>query len=211
MTACGLCEREQHGDGYLCPGCTKGTVERLDALPRLYVALAAFLQPARGGGGGPVVAAVEARLPCDESVFSLRGPGGMVGVLEDWRSALHVDLDWSQPRPRGTFEQRVTAAAGALRLNMLWIAESWPAADTFAQEIRGLHRSATSVVAPQSRTGIRLGYCPAVYEDGVICGSVLRLPPGESVVICRWCGATYPPGAWLALASAQDALTMEAS
>lgn len=207
---CELCERDRNGDGYLCPGCAKATVEHLDELPRLYVALAAFLQPARRPGTSTSITAVEARLPCDEAVFSLRGPGGMVGVLEDWRSALHVDLEWSQPQPRGTFEERVAKAAGALRLNMLWIAESWPMAGTFAQEIRDLRRSATSVVAPQSRPGIRLGYCPAVYEDGVICGSVLRLPPGESVVICRWCGAAYPPGTWPALASAQDALEQEA-
>lgn len=92
---CELCGRELHGDAraYLCPGCTRATAEQLQAMPGLYATLEAFLAPGRrGGGGGGRVARTEAPLPVCEPVLDLRGPGGIVGILEGWRSALHETL-----------------------------------------------------------------------------------------------------------------------
>lgn len=206
MTAsCGLCERELHGaaQAYLCPGCTRATGERLDRMPKLYDALAAFLQPS---GRRPELGrtqGVEAPLPVAEPVLNLRGPGGIVGVLEDWRSAMHADLGWSEPRPRGSVGERISAAAAGLHTNVLWIASSWPLAGAFAEELRDLERSVLSVVSPPERT-IRLGICPARDGDGVVCGAVLRVLPGVAEVRCRWCGAVYPPSSWLELARAQE-------
>ncbi|WJD99746.1 hypothetical protein [Streptomyces antimycoticus] len=202
---CLLCECELHCDAqaYLCPGCTRATGERLDRMPKLYAALAAFLQPS---GRRPELGrtqGVEAPLPVAEPVLNLRGPGGIVGVLEDWRSALHADLGWSEPRPRGSIEERIGAAAFGLHTNVLWIGSSWPMAGAFAEEIRGLARSVLSVVNPPERT-IRLGNCTATLEDDAACGAVLRVPPGVAEVRCRWCGAVYPPSSWLELARAQE-------
>jgi hypothetical protein len=203
--SCGLCERELRGDQaehHLCSRCARAAAERLERMPRLYDALAAFLQPS---GRRPELGRTprdEAPLPLSEPVLSLRGPGGIVGVLEDWHTALWADLGWGEPRRPSSIGARVGAAAAALGTNLLWIASSWPAAGDFARELRNLEAEVLSIVDPPERT-VRLGHCPAVYEDGVICGAVLRVPPGAADVHCRWCGATYPPGAWLSLAAAQ--------
>jgi hypothetical protein len=199
--ACGLCERDlEHG--YLCPGCTLGTARRLDRMPRLYEALAAFLHP---GGRRPELGRsrpAEAPMPIAEPAFNLRGPGGIVGVLEDWRSAMQADRGWGEPVREGGTERRVTVAARALAMNLEWIAASWPMAGPFAEEIRGLERDVASIVNPPERS-LRLGNCPAVYEDGVVCGAVLRVPAGTAKVECRWCGCEYPPSTWLELRSLQ--------
>lgn len=202
MTAsCGLCERDlEHG--YLCPGCALGTAQRLDRMPRLYEALAAFLQPSgrrpEFGRSRPA----EAPLPISEPVFNLRGPGGMVGVLEDWRSAMQADRGWGEPAVEGSVERRIVVAARALAINLEWIAASWPMAGAFAEEIRDVEWDVASIVNPPERS-LRLGNCPAVYEDGVVCGAVLRVPAGTAKVECRWCGTAYPPETWLELRNLQ--------
>ena len=201
MTAsCGLCERHlEHG--YLCPGCTLATAKRLERMPRMYEALAAFLQP---GGRRPEMGrtrAVEATLPVSEPVFNLRGPGGIVGVLEDWRSAMQADRGWGQPAAGGTIERRILVAARALSINLDWIAAAWPMAGSFAEEIRDLAGSVASIVNPPEPSW-RLGRCPAV-NGGEVCGAVLRVPAGTAEVVCSWCGVHYPPESWADLKAAQ--------
>ncbi|MFD9221480.1 hypothetical protein ACFWDI_16090 [Streptomyces sp. NPDC060064] len=211
--SCGLCERDLQ-DGYLCPGCTLGTAKRLDRAPLLYTALAAFLHP---GGRRPELGRstrVHAPLPIAEPVLNLRGPGGIVGILEDWRSAMQADRGWGQPAVRGDTEARIRAAARGLGMNLEWIAASWPMAGAFAEELRDLERSVLSIVSPPDAS-LRLGNCPAVFEDGVVCGAVLRVPSGTTKVECKWCNTAYPPESWLALAANQwddqDAQQKEAS
>lgn len=199
--SCGLCERHlEHG--YLCGGCTLGTARRLDRMPQLYAGLAAFLHP---GGRRPEygrTSPAEAPLPVSEPVFNLRGPGGIVGILEDWRSAMQADRGWGEPAITGTTERRIAVAARALSINLDWIASSWPMAGAFAEEIRDLERDVASIVNPPTPS-IRLGNCPAVYEGGVVCGAVLRVPQGTAKVECRWCGCEYPPETWLQLRELQ--------
>ncbi|MFE8944520.1 hypothetical protein [Streptomyces sp. NPDC007856] len=199
MNPCGLCERDlEHG--YLCPGCARATARHLDRMPRMYDALAAFLHP---GGRRPELGRarpVEAPLPIAEPAFNLRGPGGIVGILEDWRSAMQSDRGWGEPATTGDTPRRVAVAARALSINLDWIAASWPMAGAFAEEIRDLVRDVTSIVNPPEPS-LRLGNCPAVFEDGVVCGAVLRVPHGTAKVECQWCNTVYPPETWLVLAS----------
>lgn len=208
---CELCGRDLHADAraYLCPGCTRGTDERLDALPGLYDELAAHL-PRGQRTTGPTASGGrhEAPMPVSENVLTLRGPGGILGIVEDWREALHADLGWTRPEPRGTFEERLVASVAGLRVNLLWIASSWPAAGAFAEEIRDLVDSVRSIVDPPERT-IRIGHCPAVHEDGAQCGSPLRALPGDAEIRCRWCGAVYLESTWLSLRAAQDTITVK--
>lgn len=201
---CQLCERNET-EGYLCPGCTLRIARTLDRMPRLYEALAAFLQP---GGRRPELgrtAPAEPPLPLSEPVVSLRGPGGIVGVLEDWRSAMQADRGWGQPVLAGSTERRVTVAARALSINLDWIAAAWPMAGAFAEEVRGLERDVASIVNPRDPKDRprRLGYCPTLLDE-VLCGAVVALLPGRTSVSCSWCGAEWPPEKWLALAQAQD-------
>lgn len=205
MTACQLCDRALYGDHaehYLCPGCTRATSSRLDRIPKLHRALAAFLTPTPRRPEQIATHTAEAPLPVREPVLDLRGPGGIVGVLEDWRNALHHDLGWTPPTARGTIEDRVTAAARGLRDNTLWIATSWPPAGDLAREIRDLEATAISVVNPPEKT-LRLGHCTTPGADGTRCGAVLRAPAGTTDVRCPWCRTHYPPETWLALRANQ--------
>jgi len=200
--SCGLCERQLE-QGYLCSGCTLGTTRRLDRMPKLYEALAAFLRP---GGRRPELGRsrpAEAPLPIAEPAFNLRGPGGIVGILEDWRSAMQADRGWGEPAIEGTIERRVVVAARALSHNLDWITAEWPMAGAFAEEVRTLERDVLSVVDPPA-SSMRIGNCPAVFEDGVVCGAVLRVLHGTAKVECAWCGTAYPPESWLDLYAAQS-------
>lgn len=198
MNQCGLCE-QQLEHGYLCPLCTKNTLVRLECMPELHKGLAAFLAPGRRGGGQASRARrMGPSLPVSEATLDLRAPGGMVGVLEDWRSAMQSDRGWKEPAAAGLVEQRIVRAARGLAMNMEWIASSWPLAGAFAEEVRDLVRDVRSIIDPRDPRdrGMRMGHCPAAYEDGALCGAVLRLYSDEKAVTCRWCGAVYPSAIW---------------
>lgn len=209
MTAsCGLCDHDLE-DGYLCPGCALATARTLDRMPRLYEALAAFLHPS---GRRPELGRsrpAEAPLPISEPVFNLRGPGGMVGVLEDWRSAMQADRGWGEPAVEGSVERRIAVAARALSMNLEWIAGAWPMAGAFAEEVRAVERDVASIVNPRdpAERPKRLGPCPTLVEsadgEGAPCGAVLLLRPGCTAVCCSWCGASWEPARWVLLAQAQ--------
>ncbi|MCD2461952.1 hypothetical protein MBT42_00065 [Streptomyces sp. MBT42] len=204
MTTCQMCDTHPT-DGYLCPGCTRTLAEQLLRMPALYRALAAFLPPAaRGAQHGSHGPAAEAPMPVVEHVLDLRGPGGMVGILERQRAALHAARGWVAPALGVGILNRVALAAGGLAHSLDWAAESWPDAGDFARAIRDLHGSAASVVHPRlaEERGTRLGMCPQlVSEDEAegVCGAPLKHYPGDRAVTCRWCGTVYEPHAWTAL------------
>ena len=106
-----------------------------------------------------------------------------------------------RPSVSGGVDGRLATAVRGLLANMPWVAVSWPQAGTFAEEIRELARSVSSVIRPAAATerGTRVGNCPAQCGDGTICGAVLRLGTGERVVLCSWCGTSYPPATWAGL------------
>jgi len=198
VNLCLLCTEHDAMGGYLCPGCTKGTVVRLEAMPTLYEGLRPFLTPSaavtqgRGGKGGP------APLPVVEGILDLRGL--MVGALEDWLSAVRQERGMRQLAARPGVDGRLAAAVSGLIGNMPWIASAWPTAGTFAGEIRDLARSVSSTIGPPATArGTRIGNCPAVDPSGALCGAVLRLAPGEKAVRCEWCGNQYPPYTWAQL------------
>ncbi|MCY0961547.1 hypothetical protein [Streptomyces sp. H27-H5] len=197
MTACCVCEGDAEG-GYLCRSCTATTVGRLHGLPGRYNDLLPFLTPGNGGQGGRRSVAVSAPLPVSEPVLSLRGPGGIVGVVEDWVAAVRAARGMRAANPVGAVPTRLSAAVRELVGHMPWISVSWPNAGLFAEEIRDLDRDIASIVDPGDRDdcGMRLGTCPAVDVSGMICGAVLRHRPGAKVVTCDWCGCTYPPATW---------------
>ena len=200
MTDCGMCETPiEHG--YLCPSDTRALADRLHRMPRLYTALAPFLTPAvRPGDSGGRTGRAHAPLPVSETVLDLRGPGGLVGVLERWWDAFLQDRYMLPPRIYGSIEGRIHRAARALTLNVPALAEDWPGTGPMAIEIRDVERSIASIVGAVDRPrGQRLGPCPAQHTDGSLCGAILRLPPGEQVVTCQWCGSSFPPATWAGL------------
>lgn len=198
-TTCLLCERHDETGSYLCPGCSKSTRVRLEALPVLYRGLGVLLAPAggapqgRGGKGGPPP------LPVSEGILDMRGV--MVGTLEDWLSAARQERGMrQQPAARRGVDGRLDAAVEGLLRHMPWITVSWPQAGEFAGEVRDLAGAVASMLRPPTpERGPRVGNCPAVDPSGAICGAVLRLAPGEKAIVCPWCTCSYPPYVWAQL------------
>ncbi|GAA2351687.1 hypothetical protein [Streptomyces carpaticus] len=207
MNHCLACERELRDPRVtdrLCRRCTDATTARLLRMPGLYAALDAFLAPGATRPEASGTRPVEAPLPVREQTLVLRGPGGMVGVLEDWRRALHDDLEWAPPTPAGDTAARVAAAADALHTNMPWIASSWPQAGQFADEVRDLEAAALTIVSPQPRP-YRIGRCVGLGSDGTECGANLTAEEGATEVRCPWCHRAWPPDTWLTLRAAREA------
>lgn len=203
MTAsCGLCERDlEHG--YLCPGCTLGTAQRLERMPKIYAALAGFLNPASRATTEFVSSShANATLPVDEAVLDLRY-GGIALILEGWRSDVQRVRGWGEPAITGDVEERVRRAARWLGMELSWIADTYPAAGDLAREVRELEGAALSIVGATPDRGKRIGNCVAVDASGVVCGAVLRHHSGETRLVCPWCTCVYEAGDFLMLKTLQ--------
>ncbi|MFJ9573595.1 hypothetical protein [Streptomyces bacillaris] len=198
-TTCTHCHNPDPTGSTLCMPCTTRLTTQLQQLPRLYEALAPHLAPSmatgqgRSGTGGP------APLPVNEHVLGLRAPGGMADVVYGWLRAVHDTRDLRAPRLAGDALTRLHTAVAGLISHMPWIV-AWDHAHDLAVEIHDLHRNVTTIVDPDPRPrGRRIGHCQAIDTSGAICGSVLRLAPGETVVRCDWCSMAWPPATWVQL------------
>lgn len=203
---CLLCHRAGDG-GYLCVGCTKDLVVRLESLPDLHQALAAFLMPSPSvSTGGRSASMAHAPMPVAEQPLTMRGPGGMAGVAEDWYALVRQERGMPPLAPAGSVEARLGRAATALLANVPWIAVSWPLAGSLAEEIRDMTRAAVAVISPPLPVdrGMRLGPCPADIGGGQPCGTDLRLHHGAKIVTCTRCASSYPPATWPGLKVLMD-------
>lgn len=200
---CGHCRNPIDRPAYLCDACVRHVTERLGRMRPLYAALSAWLAPGARRGQQGRAGRSDAPLPVRTDVLCLRGPGGIVGLLEDWRSAMQAARGWSEPAVYGSIEDRITRAARGLNINLDWIAAEWDAAPDLAAELARLERQVLAVIEPPEPT-VRLGPCPTPGDDGP-CGATLRVPAGTADIHCRHCGTTYPPGTWQALAGAMAA------
>lgn len=193
----------------LCPNCTSSLYERLARMPRLYAALVAWLPPATRqaeAGHTSGAAATEAPLPVSAKVLDLRGPGGIVGILEGWWTSIYEVRDIRVPTFTGTIPTRISAAAGALRSNLSWISLTWEEGPELAREIRDLERRALAVIDPPepAEHTTTIGNCPAERADGAVCGAPIRVHEGAADVRCRVCGHEWPPTTWLSMRSWMD-------
>ncbi|MGP3686511.1 hypothetical protein ACTVZO_17695 [Streptomyces sp. IBSNAI002] len=138
-------------------------------------------------------------------VLTLRGPGGIVGVLEDWWAAMQASRVGSAPVITGTIEDRVTTAAARLGFHLDYIA-TWTMAGSLATEIRQLDEQALAIICPPDTRehGTRLGPCPAENPDGTVCGAVLRHYRSSTGITCPWCAVAYPPSTWADLKTWMD-------
>lgn len=202
MNQCGLCERALEG-GYLCPGDVLALAERLERLPKLYEALAAFLSPAIAPPGDRVSSSpAGSRMPVNEAALDLRY-GGIALLLESWLSDVQRCRGWGQPAIQGGPEDRVRRAARSLHANLEWIAASYPAAGDLASEVRETEGAALSIVGAVPDRGRRIGQCVAVDASGVVCGATIRHLRGQTRLVCGWCGCVYETQDFLTLALRQ--------
>jgi len=200
---CTLCSTQlEHGT--LCPDCTRATLERLQRLPRIWASLEAWLTPGSSGpaqyGGRTRMA--EAPMPLSQEVLDLRSAGGIVGVLEDWRDAVHDTRRLPIPARAGSLWHRICHASADLQDQIHFIA-LWEHGGQLGREIRRLVERVSAVVQPgraldEPPAPTFLGHCIAVDPGGIVCGTKLFADMTRPVQ-CEWCLCTYPPDSWLAL------------
>ncbi|EGX60128.1 hypothetical protein SZN_09406 [Streptomyces zinciresistens K42] len=204
---CTLCSTHQLDHGRLCPDCARTTLGRLAQLPRLWATLEAWLSPGTAGPAGPAqyggrTRMAEAPMPLNQEVLDLRGPGGIIGVLEDWREAIHSERHLPVPARTGSLWYRLTRASAGLQDQVHFIV-LWEQGGQLALEVRHLVDRVRAVVQPgraldEPPEPTFLGYCIAVDEGGIICGRRLWADLRRTVQ-CGWCLCQYPPDTWLAL------------
>jgi LSD1 subclass zinc finger protein len=182
----------------LCPGCTRHLGQTLGRMTQLHQALAAWLAPGSRRPEHGTARAVDAPLPVREQVLSLRGPGGIVGLLEDWLNAIHDARGFNAPTRAGDIPARIHRAAAAIQRNLTWVSLTWEQGPALAREIRQAENQVLAVIDPPEHS-VPLGPCPAIIDGDQTCGTTLRVPPGTTHVECRRCHAVYPPHAWLQL------------
>jgi hypothetical protein len=213
---CTLCTTHRIDYGSLCHSCTHATRDRLQRLPRMWASLEAWLTPGNDGPSGPAAYGgrarlAEAPLPVRGEVLDLRAPGGIVGVLEDWREAVYETRGWPRPVPASSLTHRVSIAAADLGDNLDWISR-WYAGAGFGWDIRRLVDRVRAVVQPgraldEPPEPTYLGRCvAAVDEDGTACGHRLYADMTRTVQ-CGLCLCLYPPDTWLALRHFQPSAT----
>lgn len=188
----------------LCAACANQLRQNLTDLPGLYTLLAAWLQPGSRKPEYGSSSSVEAPLPVREAVLNLRGPGGIVGVLEDWHSAICDSRGFTAPSHAGDTTTRIARAVDALQGNLTWISITWTLGNDLAQELRRLEIECLAIIDPPEHTGTTLGPCPADLGNDTACGAILRVPPGAVEVRCRACGHHWPPSTWRAMREWMD-------
>jgi hypothetical protein len=198
---CTLCKTRKIQYGTLCASCTLDTEDRLIRLPRMWASLEAWLIPGVRGTTqyGGRVRQPEAPLPLDQEVLDLRSAGGIVGVLEDWHTAICDTRDLAAPPRAGSLAGRVRDAAFGVARQIHFIS-LWEQGPQLGREVRGLVKRVRRVVEPGEDPDepVVLGYCVAVDVSGVVCGAKLYADMSRTVR-CEWCLCTYPPSTWLTL------------
>jgi hypothetical protein len=197
-TLTATCGHQSDVPAQLCPACTTRLRTHLDQLPGLYTLLAAWLTPGSRQPGYSGSKTIEAPLPLREHVLDLRGPGGIVGVLEDWHAAIADARGFTTPSRAGSIPARIGRAVTALQANLPWISLTWEQGTALAAEIRKLHGQCHATIEPRDAS-TPIGQCPSDLGDGQICGQTIRVPKGTQTVHCHSCGTTYPPNTWLNL------------
>jgi hypothetical protein len=184
----------------VCYRCQDAADTALAALPGYYTRLGDVLAPG-GGVSDRVSGSKQPPLPARLGPLSLRGPGGIVGVLsrheDDWRAA----LAWS-PRPfRGSVEQTVGAVVVFLRNNWPWAVAEHPNPQTFADDVRSLV-AACRYELDQRSDARPIGTCPTIGEDGETCKAMLWADPYLAEIRCWRCRTVWGRDRWLSLAAA---------
>jgi len=202
---CPLCLR---GDG-LHESCRARLDVRLDRLPGLYVLLGAALEPG-SAAGDRVSGSREAPIPVRLEPLNLRSRGGMASVLGSWERDWRETRGLSVPPSRTPDARSLAGIVMFLRVQLEWAIAEHPAVDEFAGEVHSITRSCYAALGLTS-TAMRIGDCPAIYDDGGVCGKALYADPFAKTIRCARCRASWPDHAWLMLGKAMHGEEIEAA
>lgn len=184
-TTCAICTHPSPTGTRVHQACATTLTGNLHALPWLYADLGELLTPGSPSGEPGRTTGCHAPLPLREDVLDLRGPGGIVGILSDWESAVR-DAQGADPAPfRGSIEQAVTAAAQWLAAQVPWIGQHFDPAADLDREIRQLRTRCETVdgMATEPRERRIPVACP--------CGWTLRITVATSGEYCARCDTWY--------------------
>ncbi|MFJ6561880.1 hypothetical protein ACIQMV_18865 [Streptomyces sp. NPDC091412] len=202
MSTCELCDRA--ASGYLCNRHREQLAARLLELPALYREVGECLVPRRSGWGEIVAtkSAAGPRSPINEDVLDTVHLGRATEVIHSWRADVRR-LRW--PHRGAPPPARLEADCRWLAQELDWIVAQYPAAGDLAREVAELNGQARSIVGDPEPQPQRIGACVALVGEGVVCGAVISRLPGETRLICRWCGTVYGPEDYLMLHHFQPA------
>uniref|UniRef100_UPI0036D37ED4 hypothetical protein n=3 Tax=Bacillati TaxID=1783272 RepID=UPI0036D37ED4 len=203
MNTCELCDRA--ASGYQCTRHREQLAAGLQELPALYAEVGECLVPRRSGWGEIVAtkSAAGPRSPVNEDVID----------TITWIRAAETMRLWRVDVRRVRWPHRGAPPPGSLAADCRWLAQEldwivaqYPAAGDLAREVRELELQARSIVGDPLPRPQRIGTCVAVTDDqGTVCGAVISRLPGETTLICRWCGTAYGPERYLVLQAFQPA------
>ncbi|MFF8910192.1 hypothetical protein [Streptomyces olivaceoviridis] len=200
---CELCGNSASGS--LCNRHRERLAEGLQELPGLYDEVGEYLIPRRASWGEiiPTRGAAGPQSPVNEDVIDTVTWGRAAEMMRLWR----LDVRRVRWPHRGAPPPGDLAADCRWLVQQLdWIVAAYPAAGDLAREVEELNKQARSVVGDPRPRPQRLGTCVAVTdEQGTVCGAVISRLPGETTLICRWCGTAYGPDRYLVLKAYQPA------
>jgi hypothetical protein len=170
----------------LCRPCEDRTAGHLAAIcgtRGLYAQLAHHLERGASSGGPAVSGSRTAPVPLRLEILNLQTAGGPVlGPLEtwvrDWEAHGHAELGEG-----GSLQQRVDHACSTLRFNLGWAASHHMAADAFADEIAGIHRTLSGITSGEKaprRIPVQCG-----------CGQILHVTLDTRSKTCPGCEIRY--------------------
>lgn len=186
-----------------CQRCEASLRELLAEVQQLWPTLPDHLEPTRGHSGPRVSGNTRTAgsIPAVQAVLDLIGPGGVPDRIHRQYALLCHARGLAPGRPAVGAALRLGVALRGLREHLPWGVQGADLAELHAELRRlvGEMRSATAAGAEPTTQVLGMP-CPAVYDDGTVCGGQLRYHRQHRTVRCDDCQCVLDPSQWLAYA-----------
>lgn len=184
----------------VCFLCEDRAGKQLRALPNLYADLGTHaLHPATGIRGPRITGASKTPpLPVALHTLTLRGPGGIITLLQDiedsWRRARG-----SRIHPQASVTDKALASIiNYLNINLTWACESYEDAADDLDTITTVYWQARNALSGKQARFIPVR-CRLLYDDGSECGAELLVDINRSAAKCGECGTRWGSHEWMGL------------
>jgi len=192
---CPVCRRKT--DALVCASCWSSTVDRLSKIPEGYTSLGEELVPSQGVGervGGSKTPPIPVKL----EVLHLRTTGIKEPLLIH-EARIRYQQQHTKITFRGNTFNYIAKACEYLVTHERWIKANYTEIDHLAQDVAFIHRAINTALGYRSDM-VTIGTCPAISEDGQVCGYKLQVNPSTlnsfSDIICASCGTTWTSTRW---------------